>query len=41
MSSGLEPLGPKRELFDIPDDVAYLNAAYMAPALREVAEAGR
>lgn len=41
VSPDLEPLNPQRELFDIPEDVAYLNAAYLAPALHEVREAGR
>ena len=30
----------ERELFEIPDDVAYLNCAYMAPQLRAVTAAG-
>jgi selenocysteine lyase/cysteine desulfurase len=30
----------QRHLFDIPDDVAYLNCAYMSPQLRSVTEAG-
>ncbi len=30
----------QRHLFDIPDDVAYLNCAYMSPLSRAVAEAG-
>jgi selenocysteine lyase/cysteine desulfurase len=30
----------QRHLFDIPDDVAYLNCAYMSPLLRSVREAG-
>lgn len=30
----------QRELFDIPDDIAYLNCAYTAPLLRIAAEAG-
>lgn len=30
----------KRELFDIPDDVAYFNCAYMGPLSRAVAAAG-
>jgi selenocysteine lyase/cysteine desulfurase len=30
----------QRELFDIPDDVAYLNAAYMGPLPRPALEAG-
>lgn len=34
-------LPPQRALFDIPDDVCYLNCAYMAPQLRRVTEAGR
>ena len=35
-----EPLGSQRHLFDIPDHVAYLNAAYMGPLAVAVAEAG-
>ncbi|HEX2294694.1 MAG TPA: aminotransferase class V-fold PLP-dependent enzyme [Actinomycetota bacterium] len=31
----------QRHLFDIPDDVTYLNAAYLGPRLRSVDEAGR
>ena len=31
----------QRELFDIPDDIAYLNCAYTAPLLRTAAEAGQ
>lgn len=30
----------QRDLFDIPDDVAYLNCAYMSPSLKSVTEAG-
>src|SRR6266850_6877944 len=30
----------QRHLFDIPDDVAYLNCAYMSPLMRPVIEAG-
>jgi selenocysteine lyase/cysteine desulfurase len=30
----------QRHLFDIPEDVAYLNCAYMSPLLRAAAEAG-
>lgn len=30
----------QRDLFDIPDDVAYLNCAYMSPLMRDVREAG-
>lgn len=33
-------LGVQRHLFEIPDGVAYLNCAYMAPNLRSVREAG-
>ncbi len=32
--------GSQRHLFDIPDDVTYLNAAYLAPQLRERRAAG-
>jgi selenocysteine lyase/cysteine desulfurase len=32
--------GSQRHLFDIPDDVTYLNAAYLSPQLRAVYEAG-
>ncbi len=31
----------QRHLFDIPDDLAYLNCAYISPSLRSVTEAGR
>jgi selenocysteine lyase/cysteine desulfurase len=31
----------RRDLFDVPDDVAYLNTAYMGPAPRRALEAGR
>lgn len=31
----------QRHLFDIPDDVAYLNCAYMSPLMKPVQEAGR
>jgi selenocysteine lyase/cysteine desulfurase len=31
----------QRQLFDIPDDVAYLNCAYLSPMMHSVAEAGR
>jgi len=34
------PLPSQRELFDLPDGVAYLNCAYMSPQLRSVTEAG-
>ena len=36
----VEPIPNQRHLFDIPEDVAYLNCAYMGPLLRGVAEAG-
>ena len=32
--------GSQRGLFEIPDDIAYLNCAYMSPQLRSVREAG-
>lgn len=34
------PIECQRALFSIPDSVAYLNCAYMAPQLRSVTEAG-
>jgi selenocysteine lyase/cysteine desulfurase len=34
------PLPVQRELFDIPDDVAYLNCASLAPLLKAATEAG-
>ncbi|MEL7448152.1 MAG: aminotransferase class V-fold PLP-dependent enzyme [Pseudomonadota bacterium] len=34
------PIECQRELFSIPDSVAYFNCAYMAPQLRSVTEAG-
>lgn len=33
-------LPPQRELFEIPDEVAYLNCAYLSPQPRAVREAG-
>ncbi len=33
-------LDSQRSLFDIPDDVAYLNCAYMSPLLKSVRDAG-
>jgi len=33
-------LGTPRKLFDIPDDIAYLNCAYMSPQLRAVRAIG-
>jgi len=34
-------LACQRHLFDIPDDVAYLNCAYMSPLMKSALEAGR
>ena len=34
-------LSPQRELFDIPDDVAYFNCAYMSPLLHAAVAAGQ
>jgi selenocysteine lyase/cysteine desulfurase len=33
-------LSDQRHLFDVPDDVAYMNSAYFGPRLKSVAEAG-
>jgi len=33
-------ISSQRELFDIPDDIAYLNCAYMSPLMRPVVAAG-
>ena len=33
-------LGSKRDLFEIPDDIVYLNCAYMSPQLRPAREVG-
>jgi selenocysteine lyase/cysteine desulfurase len=38
--AGHPMLACQRHLFDIPDDVAYLNCAYMSPLMRPVVEAG-
>ncbi|MEV0128613.1 hypothetical protein AB0H83_09110 [Dactylosporangium sp. NPDC050688] len=35
-----EVLGARRDLFDVPDDVAYFNAASLSPMLHAVREAG-
>ena len=35
-----EPIPCQRHLFDLPDDVAYLNCAYMSPILKRAAEVG-
>ena len=40
MSGHPSPLGSQRHLFDIPDDVTYLNCASMSPSLRAVTAAG-
>lgn len=34
-------LSGQRHLFDIPDDIAYLNCAYMSPLLRGMTEVGQ
>jgi kynureninase len=36
-----EPLPDQRHRFEIPDDVCYLNNAYVSPQLRGVTEAGQ
>src|SRR5215203_3251867 len=33
-------LGSQRDLFEIPEDIAYLNCAYMSPQLRPAREVG-
>ena len=33
-------LGSQRDLFEIPDDIVYLNCAYMSPQLRQAREIG-
>jgi len=40
MSDPATVLPPQRDLFDLPDDVAYLNCAYMSPLLHRVVAAG-
>lgn len=35
-----DPLGSQRHLFDLPDDVTYLNCAYFSPKPQPVREAG-
>ncbi len=35
-----QPLPPQRDAFDIPDDVAYLNCAFMSPQPRRVTDVG-
>jgi selenocysteine lyase/cysteine desulfurase len=36
----VDELGSRRDLFDVPDEVAYFNAASLSPVLRSVREAG-
>jgi selenocysteine lyase/cysteine desulfurase len=38
-TSGMK-LGSKRDLFEIPEDIVYLNCAYMSPQLRPAREVG-
>jgi len=40
MAESVTTLPNQRELFDIPQDVAYLNCAYMSPLLKAVAAVG-
>ena len=40
MTGPASPLGSQRDLFEIPDDVTYLNCASMSPSLRSVTAAG-
>ena len=40
MTDRSTPLGSQRALFEIPDDVTYLNCASMSPSLRSVTAAG-
>ncbi len=35
------PLASQRDLFEIPDEITYLNCAYMSPLLRAAREAGQ
>ncbi len=39
-TNSTQTLGSQRHLFDIPDGVTFLNAAYMSPQLRSVTQAG-
>ena len=41
MPDSLNPLPCQRHRFDIPDEVAYLNCAYMSPLPRRVTDAGQ
>ena len=34
-------LGSQRQLFELPEDVAYLNCAYLSPLLKSAAAVGR
>lgn len=38
MADHQTPIPPQRHLFDIPDDIAYLNCAYYGPMLKSAAE---
>lgn len=40
MSPSSAILPPQRDLFDLPDDVTFLNCSYMSPQLRSVTAAG-
>ena len=40
MSEQATAIGSQRALFEIPDDVTYLNCASMSPQLRTVTAAG-
>lgn len=40
MSPSSEFLPPQRDLFDLPEDVTFLNCSYMSPQLRSVTAAG-
>ena len=39
--NGTHSLAPQRDLFDIPDEVCYLNCAYISPLLKSTVEAGK
>src|SRR5262249_28651398 len=39
-ANSLPPIAPQRHLFDIPDDVAFLNCAYISPLLKASVAAG-
>ena len=40
MASAMMPLGSQRDLFEMPEEIAYFNTANMSPLLRSVREAG-